>query len=178
MPLTEQILSTLSETAPVFAVLILIAVLAECFKRFRRKAKKNGTIPDCFQKTKILTDNEKVFFGRLTEALGSDFYIFPQTAFSAFMTHTGRDGFRRRYLFNTKRADFIVCDSDFNLICVIELDDASHKREKDAQRDALLRSVGIPCLRYESRFKPASEKIRSDVFGCFQKTDKHLKSVN
>lgn len=172
MPLTEKIISTLSDATPVFVVLILVAALSACFRRFGKGTKKNGNPPAYFQKTKILTDNEKDFFGRLSEALGSDFYVFPQMAFSAFITHAGQSGFRYRYMFNTKRADFVVCDSDLNLTCLIELDDASHKREKDAQRDALLLSVGIPCLRYESRHKPASEKIRSDVLKCAQGKEK------
>ena len=169
-PLTDMINSKLSEMTPVFAVLILIVILTECFKSFG-KGKKTKNIPDCFAKTEILTQNEREFFKRLNEALKEEFYIFPQMAFSAFITHTGRDGFRYRYMFNTKRADFVVCDLNLNIICLIELDDSSHKREKDLQRDTLLFSVGIPCLRYESRNKPKIEKIRTDVYDCIQKKE-------
>lgn len=39
-PLTDMINSKLSEMTPVFAVLILIVILTECFKRFDKGKKQ------------------------------------------------------------------------------------------------------------------------------------------
>lgn len=48
-PLTDMINSKLSEMTPVFAVLILIVILTECFKRFG-KGKKNKKYTGLFRK--------------------------------------------------------------------------------------------------------------------------------
>ena len=54
-PLTDMINSKLSEMTPVFAVLILIVILTECFKRFG-KGKKTKNIRE-IKKDKTLPEN-------------------------------------------------------------------------------------------------------------------------
>jgi very-short-patch-repair endonuclease len=106
----------------------------------------------------ILTMQEQPTFLRLKEALPEHF-ILAQVAFSAFMTARG---YATRNLFNRKVADFVVLDSQFKLIAVVELDDASHRNQaaRDASRDALLAEAGLSVIRYAQT--PALSKIRAD----------------
>ena len=100
--------------------------------------------------TPILTANEQRLFSVLRQEF-PDLYFFPQVSMGGVMRPdlARRD---RRYLpafrrIAQKRIDFVVCRADLAVICLLELDDASHKREKDVQRDSLTRSAGYTTVR-------------------------------
>ena len=70
-------------------------------------------------------------------------------------------------LFNRKVADFVVLDKQFNVVAIVELDDASHKdkEEKDADRDALIAEAGYRVIRYKRT--PDLEQVQKD-FGIIK----------
>lgn len=107
----------------------------------------------------ILTRREQQFFDVLQQAL-PQVYIFPQVSFSAILT---TKGFYTRSQFNRKIADFVLCDSNLNIMAIIELDDSSHKgrEQQDAARDAMLNEAGYPVLRYAQI--PSSAQIIKDM---------------
>jgi len=86
-------------------------------------------------------------FFRLQDAFPEHF-VLAQVAFSAILKARNR---ATRNVFNQKVADFVLCSKGFQVICVMELDDASHKGREfaDAERDALLDSAGIKVLRFK-----------------------------
>jgi very-short-patch-repair endonuclease len=113
----------------------------------------------------FLTGNEIEFFRRLRRALPQE-YIFPQVALSALIEPRSRSekhlrDFRR---ISQKRVDYAIYTSDLQLVAIVELDDRTHNRMADAQRDAFVASAGIRTLRFESRNKPTVEQIRAAVF--------------
>ncbi|MBC8737328.1 DUF2726 domain-containing protein [Paraburkholderia sp. UCT31] len=115
----------------------------------------------------LLTRNEKLFFEQLARALPSH-YIFPQVSMGALMTAKGGesgDSGKLRNQFNRKIVDFVVADSNLDVVALIELDDASHnnKRDTDAARDRMTAEAGFVTLRYESRSKPTAEVLRRDI---------------
>ncbi|MOA41717.1 hypothetical protein D3C78_1637080 [compost metagenome] len=59
----------------------------------------------------------------------------------------------------------MVCDKAFQVLAVIELDDASHKgkTDKDAARDAMLVAAGYRVLRYPNI--PDIDRVRGDFLG-------------
>jgi hypothetical protein len=109
----------------------------------------------------LLTDNEAEFYGRLLRALPAH-RVHPQVAMSALMTPKARHGksylaaFRR---ISQKVVDFVVMDGN-NLVCIIELDDATHSAARDKQRDAMTGTAGIRTVRFQSRDKPTVDEIR------------------
>lgn len=113
----------------------------------------------------LLTGNEIEFFRRLRRALPQE-YIFPQVALSALIAPRSRSekqlrDFRR---ISQKRVDYAIYTSDLQLVAIVELDDRTHNRAADAERDAFVASAGIRTLRFESRNKPTVEQIRAAVF--------------
>lgn len=56
-----------------------------------------------------------------------------------------------RNKFDRKTADFVLCTKSFDVVAVIELDDASHsgRAKEDSDRDALLTGVGYRVLRFK-----------------------------
>lgn len=113
----------------------------------------------------LLTGNEIEFFRRLRRALPQE-YIFPQVALSALIEPRSRNekhlrDFRK---ISQKRVDYAIYTSDLQLVAIVELDDRTHNRMADAERDAFVASAGIRTLRFESRNKPTVEQIRAAVF--------------
>ena len=122
--------------AIIVAVIFAIAVPAKNRKSaFSAKAKKP------------LTKNEQPMYFRLIESF-PDLIVLAQVSFSALMSSTSTAS---RNKFDRKTADFVLCTKSFNVVAVIELDDASHsgRAKEDSDRDALLTGVGYRVLRFK-----------------------------
>lgn len=110
------------------------------------------------RRKQVLTDREQAMCNRLNQAL-PDLHVMPQVAFSALITAKTRPA---RNTFDRKVADFVICDSAYQVLAVIELDDRSHhgNEERDAKRDRLLTDVGYRVIRYPQI--PDVSKVRAD----------------
>lgn len=120
-----------------------------------------------FKAKPLLTPNEKEFFGRLREALPKH-VVLAQVSMGAILApnmseRNRQEFFRIRGKFAQKIIDYVVLDQQFNIVCIIELDDRSHDKKKDKVRDAMLKEAGYATIRYESKEKPSTRKISSDV---------------
>lgn len=150
----------------IFAVIIIMTISMELLRRTLDSKSKN-ILPDfegLVQARNILTPDEMQFFKHLSQILSLDFYVFPQIALSALLTHKGKNGHKCRPHFNTKRADFVICDSLMKTVCVIELEETSQTGDKDESRAKILNCAGIPVLRYNVHRKPPPEIIKADVY--------------
>lgn len=142
-----------------FIAIVVVLTIAGLMRRKPRGA--NTPRGDAARARPPLTRREQEMFGKLAQAFPyPQFAVLSQVAFSALLTaraHSTRNGFNR------KVADFVVCDAEFEVIAVIELDDSSHKgREaEDAARDAWLTGAGYQVLRYVHI--PAVTTLRMDV---------------
>jgi hypothetical protein len=120
-----------------------------------------------YKPRKLLTENEHEFFWRLTRALPETF-IFPQVAMSALIDPTATQGSKAFMSsfgrISQKRVDYALYDSSFNLLCVVELDDKTHKADKDEARDQLLKSAGIRTIRWNSNNRPHADEIKVQVY--------------
>ncbi|NTU76349.1 MAG: DUF2726 domain-containing protein [Alphaproteobacteria bacterium] len=110
-----------------------------------------------------MTANEREFFGRLARAL-PDYHVFSQVAFNALLDAqkglVWRDRFQTRNRFDRKVADYVICRRDtFEVLAIVELDDRTHKAEKDQKRDVLLTGAGYRVVRFQSRSKPSEAEI-------------------
>ena len=83
-------------------------------------------------------------FQRLQRALPQH-YVFPQVCLGALMD-VATD--QQRMKFAMKIADFVICQPDMSVVCIIEIDDQTHKplKEKDMARDAMTRAAGHATL--------------------------------
>jgi len=68
-----------------------------------------------------------------------------------------------RLTFSQKIADFVLLDHQLNIVCIIELDDRTHRRERDQKRDAMLREAGYKTLRFASKQKPSVDVLRQAI---------------
>ena len=142
--------------------LLILALFAIALGQVLSKRSGQGA---AYKSRKLMTENEAEFFGRLVVAL-PDYYIFPQVALSALIEAAATDK-KRAYGDHLRiahqRADYVVCDRSCQVIAVVELDDKTHSRKKDAVRDARLLQAGIRTVRFQSRGKPTAEVVRAMV---------------
>ena len=146
----------------VFLAIVLIAIAA-VFVALNKNAGNKDSKKGFEVKPRIpVTPNEQKLFWRLCEDFPQpEFVVLAQVAFSALLTSRSQT---ERNQFNRTRADFVICDKTFKVLAVVELDDASHKEDKDQARDAMLEAAGFKVLRY--RGIPNSGTVKADVLNA------------
>ncbi|NWK51980.1 DUF2726 domain-containing protein [Acinetobacter sp. SwsAc5] len=129
-------------------LLVVIFLVIVSFLKDDSKGKKSHYKDEITGK-RMLSANEINLYEKLKEFLPT-YTIFSQVAFSAFMT---TKDYGTRNTFNRKFADFVVLDQNYEIICIIELDDNSHRnREKqDKYRDDLCAKAGYQVVRFSSQ---------------------------
>lgn len=146
----------------------LLLVVVFLFIAYVLKAKKKSVSSKPFKaERKVpLTEREQEMYKVLKAAFEEPtFSVLSQMSMQALITTPrGDKSMRNRY--DRKYVDFVICSPSFFVLAVIELDDRTHnsKTEKDAERDAMLRSAGIETLRY--RKIPTPEQVKQDVLSA------------
>ncbi|QBP14426.1 DUF2726 domain-containing protein [Cupriavidus metallidurans] len=155
----------ISYTGLVVVCAILAVLVYLVVKRLQSGSKYS---PKHYQTIPLLTEHEQDLFWRLKEAAGRDLIVAPQMVFGAFLkvkTMALVDKTKARHQVAHNRGDFIVCNKEFRVVAVIELDDATHDKSAqkalDRRRDQLLKTVGVKAIRY--RKMPEVAKIRADL---------------
>jgi very-short-patch-repair endonuclease len=148
------------------AILVLAIVLGALVKRDA----ESGHWP--LEAKRPLTTVEQKLYWRLTQSL-PDNPVLAQVQLSRIMA-VKRVPKRQAWLnrIDRKSADFVVCNKDFSVAAVIELDDSSHdsavRHKADADKDAALKAAGIPIIRWNVKSMPDGQSIRR-VIASMQK---------
>lgn len=118
-------------------------------------------------RTPVLSETERLFYERLVAAL-PEYCVFPQVQISQFIEVPqvrGRQAIRNRY--SQLSADFVICDQDFDVKAVVELDDSSHgsslQQARDANKNAVVAAAGILMVRCHVTAVPPVARIREQL---------------
>ncbi|MDD3183466.1 MAG: DUF2726 domain-containing protein [Alphaproteobacteria bacterium] len=145
--------------------LVGAVIVAMLLKTLSRQLKtRRGVQTTRLLKRPILTDNEREFFDRLCRAL-PDHHVFPQVSLDALLCVSGGQPYAEqtalRNSYSQKHPDFVVCQrGTMEVVAIVELDDKTHKAEKDQKRDAMLTGAGYRIKRFQSRAKPSEAAIK------------------
>jgi hypothetical protein len=118
----------------------------------------------------LLTRPEQLLYGRLVRAFPGH-VILAQVALSQLLAvdranaqgsaQSIANGFRQLV------ADFVVCAPDFTAVAVIELDDRSHQRtvqrDRDQRKDKFLQAAGIKVIRVAVSDIPSEAALKALV---------------
>jgi very-short-patch-repair endonuclease len=148
------------------AVVIALTFLGSL--AFQRRPRHAGALP-VTAKT-LLSRPEQLLYGRLVRAFPGHI-ILAQVALSQLLvvTRGELDGNRRSTSnrFRQLVADFVVCAPDFTALAVIELDDRSHgrnaQRERDQRKDRFLTEAGIKVIRIPVADMPSEAALKALV---------------
>jgi very-short-patch-repair endonuclease len=122
-----------------------------------------------FQKKYLQTPNEQEFFEKLQSIFPNN-YIAIQVAMSAIITS---EKFKDRSQFRSYYLDYVICDKKGREpLLVIELDDSSHKNEKNAERDkrknGVLQDAQIPLIRFQARNSYSTNSLQEEILPIFR----------
>jgi hypothetical protein len=137
------------------AVLVAVLLLVSLAKGLGKRKKATGSYE--YAPKLVLTKPEQVLFHRLREALASCI-VLAQVSMHRVIKPKGGG----KAAFNTisqKAIDFVICRPNFSVICVVELDDLSHNKDRDLSRDTYMTGAGIETLRWEVSNMPAPPDI-------------------
>ena len=127
-----------------------IGVLVASKRSKSEASAEGGKSKERPKKKAPLTEREQGMYWRLREVLSERTHVvLAQVSFSALLSSRQQ---ATRNTFNRKTADFVVFTKAFEVVAVIELDDASHRgREKeDAERESLLTGAGYRVIRFKN----------------------------
>lgn len=131
------------------ALICLIALVIAMIIAARSRARPHLKTYE-YQPSPILTEHEARLFKRITREL-PDYYIFPQVSMSAILKPKLKQK-SQNYLaafraISQKRVDFLICDTALTILCLVELDDSTHKKEQDEARDQMTASAKYKTIR-------------------------------
>lgn len=149
--------------AALCAGLLLAALLFRRW-RVRRAQRPYRRLPALF------SPGERAFLRVLREVVGERALVFGKVRVADILTP--RRGLRGQHwwqAFNrisAKHFDFVLCDpQDLAVLCVLELDDASHQRPERRARDAFLNdacaSARLPLLRVPARARYPRRELQA-----------------
>jgi len=135
----------------------------------------------------LFTKAERMFLSVLDEAVGGELRAFGKVRIAdlvcprAGLAEKGRK--KALYRVSSKHVDFVLCGKHgLEPVCVVELDDASHRapsrRERDLFVDNVLQSAGLPVVRFPVRTTYAVDEIHSTIRRTIEQANTDVPSVD
>lgn len=148
-------------------LLLLAAVLIAVARLGALKRSRVGQGADrwpVFPK-KVLTPVEQQFYQRLVRAF-PEHVVLAQVAFSQLVGVKKGENFHAIWnRYNRLTADFVVCNRDFSIAAVIEIDDSSHdsptRMDADRRKASICAAAGIALHRLNVNPLPNEAELRS-----------------
>lgn len=171
----------------IVAVIYIIMQPFVLLKKLFLKVSNNKSQPknaffvkEKYKAKQFMTPNERKFFFSLHEAFGEKYHIMSQVRM-ADLIQPDAQGIENRYLFNrirSKHFDYVLLTKErhrerkkqLNIVCIIELDDASHRQpgriKSDELKNKACKQAGLCLIRYQSEhygsyYEP--DKIKSYI---------------
>lgn len=117
----------------------------------------------------LFTPTEKIFLSVLESIAGDKLKVFGKVRISDILApdvNKWEKGSGWHWLFSQisqKHVDFVITDTDLNLICAVELNDPSHEREDRKKRDKFVieafESANIPLVMVNTRHQYLEQHI-------------------
>tara|TARA_B110000503_G_scaffold18482_2_gene27237 strand:- start:181 stop:903 length:723 start_codon:yes stop_codon:yes gene_type:complete len=155
-----------------FLALIVVVAMVIGLKLLKGLSpKKKVALPYRKQDT-FLTPAERSFFGVLQLAIKSRLLIFAKVRVADILATTKNlSNSERQSAFNkikAKHFDFVLCHPDnLDVLCVLELDDKSHKKASRQQRDEFLDSAceaaSVPLIHFQAKAAYAHTEIEKTL---------------
>ena len=160
-----------------FLAFVVVAVLLAFFKQMPRRSQQTGQGEYKYHTVQTLVSPaEKTFLSTLDQAVQGRARVFCMVRVADIVKpHKSLDKKQWKIHFNKttqKHFDFVLCDlQTLQPLCVIELNDKSHKRKDRRERDAFL-AVACESANLPLYFIPVSNKY--DTAEIASHIDLHL----
>lgn len=152
---------------------VVLAVLVAVMLATKKASKGVAGQPlPYLKKDSLLTPAERSFLGVLEQALGGRYRVYAQVRLGDLLAvKTGTNRSARAIALNRinrKHADFVLCEKEsLEIVCAIELDDASHQQARRKARDSFLeeacRAAGLPLARFVAKAAYSIQDVREAI---------------
>jgi Protein of unknown function (DUF2726) len=143
------------------SLLVLVGLMKKISGTDNERDEKNRSNAYEFKRKIPLTEPEQKLYWRLIEC---EHEIVVLAQVNMYQVMTPRKSSRGAFnAISQKSIDFVICNKSFEVMCVIELDDSTHSKDKDMSRDAYLTTAGIKTLRYEAKNLPSTAELWRDI---------------
>lgn len=153
----------------IILIILFLLFIGVFFLKIQEKVPK--TPIDLHIKRPFLTNRERAFYKKLNSILNGSLSIMCQVRLVDVVAinpkyRGGKMGLAYFRRISQWHCDFVLIDDDFNIRCVIELDDNSHNRADRAKRDQYfnltLNQAGIKLKRFK-KIEELNQKILNDL---------------
>ena len=148
-------------------ILLVVAFIAAAKLGLLKKGRGGRTEHWPVFPKKVLTPVEQQLYHRLIRAY-PDHVVLAQVSFSQIIGVKKGHDFRAIWnRYNRLTADFVLCNKDFSITAVIELDDRSHdhptRQDADRRKAAICEAAGIPLHRLNVNPLPNESELHNLV---------------
>jgi hypothetical protein len=149
-----------------WVVIVCAAVAAAILKsRMQTRVGRVGNEVGPFYTRRLLSQPEQVLFFRLTKALPNH-VILTRVQLSRLLKVKEGKGFQAwQGRVEPLSADFVVCQRDFSVVAVIEIEDGYRKSQErqsiEAKKNKAFQDAGIRLLRWQLSELPDDEGIKA-----------------
>lgn len=144
-------------------VLLLIGYVALCVLAWISD-KQRDIIGKFYRPKKVMDETQERFYVRLCKSVPADCHVFPQVSMRALIETNHWDMWAP---FNLKRVDFVICNADLNVVCVVELE-GENEQKRHLRREKMLKNAGVNILRYRIDENPDIENFSKDIAAFMQ----------
>jgi len=114
LELNFEVFELLLKLWPLWAFILAAVILAPFIRKF--------TLPP-FKSRALLNKSERRLFPLIVAAAPEGLHVMCQVSYGEFLSCTNR---RKFWSINAKRADFVICDPQFQVVTVVEYQGAGH----------------------------------------------------
>ncbi|AKO45637.1 DUF2726 domain-containing protein [[Haemophilus] ducreyi] len=152
-------------------ILLIVFLIFGVVIKISLKRKSRNTLPNgkLFRKCQIVNRTEKELFFKIKGAV-PEYITLVQVPFSCIVKPKHFKYDQNKKLFwkvNQKRVDFVICNQNFETLCIVELDGSSHKNKHhlDEERDTFFEKCGIETVRFSVKelYKITEVEIRKRI---------------
>ena len=112
----------------------------------------------------LISKSEQKFFDAIKSSVPEGYCVFPQINLASFIDRTDDARFHNELFRNV---DFLVTDSEYTPIFIIEINDQTHlnndRRERDEKVQRICEEAGIPILKLWTSYGVNSEYIKGRI---------------
>ncbi|HET8689778.1 MAG TPA: DUF2726 domain-containing protein [Methanosarcina sp.] len=127
-----------------------------------------------FYAKKLLSSPEQALYFKLCRVF-PEYIIFSQVSLSRILgVKKGYNNYSWNNRISRMSADFVICEKDFSVLAVIELDDKSHLMQSrikaDRKKDKVITDAGLKIVRWQLNKMPDEAEMKSSVVNITQST--------
>jgi len=153
----------------IIGVVVAALIVAEMIKRRAKPQKEVESFP-FITRGRLFSNAERAFYSVLEQAVGARYRVFGKVRVADLISiRRDIDGKKRQssfYKIQGNHVDYVLCEpTDMSVVCVIELEDGSHRNAYRAERDQYLdnafRAASLPLIRFNASHRYSKSELIS-----------------